>query len=276
MEPAESVLEASDGIALRVRVVRAAAPKGCVIVVHGLDDHLERYGHLERFLHEASYDVALYDQRGHGGSGGERTHVASFSDYVTDLERVRALVQPVGGRTPHLFGHSMGAAIALVVAMRHPERWRSVMVQGFPALPGRNIPKPLESLAAALRPLISGLRVPSGLDAEALSHDAAVVEGYRQDANVKGTVTLSWGLEFLAALRDLREGAAAITCPLLILHGSEDSIALPQGSRWLAESAGAQDKKLVVFPGLKHELHNELPGERERVFAEIGEWLERH
>jgi alpha-beta hydrolase superfamily lysophospholipase len=276
MEPAERVLEASDGTTLRVRLVRAAAPKGCVIVVHGLDDHLERYSHLEQFLHEAGYDVALYDQRGHGASGGERTHVASFSEYVSDLEQVRALVQPAGAWAPHLFGHSMGSAIALVAAMRHPERWRSVIVQGFPVLPGRNIPKVLEMLAAVLRPLISGLRVPSGLDAEALSHDAEAVEDYQQDPNVKGDVTLSWGLEFLAALRELRDGAAAITCPLLILHGADDSIALAEGSRWLAGSAGAQDKKLVVFPGLKHELHNELPGERDRVFAEIGEWLARH
>jgi lysophospholipase len=256
--------------------LRASAARGCVIMLHGLDDHLDRFGELTRFLHERGYSVVLYDQRGHGGSGGARTHVERFTQYVADLERVHELTLAGAPRPPHLFAHSMGAVIALLAVMRHPERWRSVIVQGFPLLPGRTIPKPLAALARVLRPLVPGLRVPSGLAAEDLSHDAAVVQAYREDPMVKGSVTLSWGVEFLAALQVLREGAAAITCPLLILHGEGDRIARPEGARWLAQAAGAKDKKLVIYPGLKHELHNELPAARASVFAEIAAWLERH
>jgi alpha-beta hydrolase superfamily lysophospholipase len=276
VEPAEQAVEAEDGTRLRVKTLRASATRGCVIVLHGLDDHLDRYGELARFLHETGYDVVLYDQRGHGRSDGTRNHVERFSQYVADLERVRELAQAGAPRPPHLFAHSMGAVIALAAAMRHPEHWRSVIVQGFPLLPGRTIPKLLQALARALRPLVSGLRVPSGLAAEDLSHDTAVTQAYREDPMVQGSVTLGWGVEFLAALQELREGAAAITCPLLILHGEADRIARPEGSRWLAQAAGAKDRKLVLYPGLKHELHNELPAARAAVFADIAAWLERH
>jgi alpha-beta hydrolase superfamily lysophospholipase len=244
--------------------------------LHGLDDHLDRYDGLGRFLRDAGYDVVLYDQRGHGQSDGTRNHVRRFSEYVADLERVREVAQAGAPHSPHLFAHSMGAVIALAAAMRHPEHWRSVIVQGFPLFPGRTIPKPLHALARAFRPVVSKLRVPTGLGAEDLSHDAAVVQAYRIDPMVKGNVTLGWGVEFLAALEDLRQGAAAITCPLLILAGEEDRIASPEGSRWLARAVGATDRKLIVYPGLKHELHNELPAERAQVFADIAAWLEHH
>jgi alpha-beta hydrolase superfamily lysophospholipase len=276
MEPVDHSFTAEDGTLLRAHVIRAQAARGWVLVVHGLDDHLDRFGELARFLHESGYDVVLYDQRGHGGSGGVRNHVASFSDYVGDLERVRRLALPEGAGAPHLFGHSMGSVIALLAAIRDPGRWRSVIVQGFPALPGRNIPKLAGALLRAVRPLVARVRTPTGLDAEALSHDEAVAEAYRRDPWVKGDVTLGWTVEFLDALAALREGAASITSPLLILHGGQDTIALPEGARWLAEHAGASDRKLVIYPELKHELHNELAKDRARVFADIRAWLEGH
>jgi alpha-beta hydrolase superfamily lysophospholipase len=272
----DRTIEAADGTPLHVHILRCPAPKGSVIVVHGLDDHTERYGALSRFLHDSGYDVVLYDQRGHGRSGGARTHVANFLEYVDDLGRVREHVLVPGTATPHLFGHSMGAVIALLAAMRNPERWRSVIVQGFPALPGRTIPKVVGPLVRGLGPLVARLRAPTGLQPADLSHDNAVAEAYRRDPLVRGSVTLGWAAAFLQAIQELREGAAAITCPLLILHGESDAIALPEGSRWLARHAGAQDRRLATFPGLKHELHNELPADRTRVFAEIRGWLDAH
>lgn len=272
----ERWITAEDGTRLRVRVVQSSAPKGRVIVVHGVDDHLGRYDALSRFLHQSGYDVVLYDQRGHGESGGLRNHVARFSEYVGDLERVRDALQTGAPSPPHLFAHSMGTVIALLAAKRHPAHWRSVIVQGFPAVPGRNIPKLVEAVVRLARPLLSRLRVRTGLEPGELSRDPAVAAAYRRDPLVKGTVTLGWTAEFLGALRELRQGASAVACPLLILHGESDSIARPEGSRWLAENAGAKDRKLVIYPGLEHELHNEVAEDRARVFEEIGAWLDSH
>lgn len=274
----ERRMQCEDGTALRVRVAQAPAPapKGWIIVVHGLDDHLDRYAALARFLQESGYEVVLYDQRGHGRSEGARTHVAGFGKYVEDLERLREELQRERGGAPHLFGHSMGSVVALLAALRHPEHWRSVIVQGFPSLPGRNIPKALEALVRALGPLVSRLRVSSGIAPAELARDARVGEAYSSDPLVQGNVTLGWGAEFLAALRKLDQGASAITCPLLILHGENDTIARPEGARRLARQADAAERKLVTYPGLKHELHNESERDRAPVFAEIRAWLDRH
>jgi len=274
--PTEHTLSAQDGTSLRLRIVHARSAKASVIVVHGLDDHLERYGALSDFLKQSGYEIWLYDQRGHGESGGVRNHIARFSEYVTDLERVHQAALAAHASPPHVFGHSMGAVVALLAAMRHPDRWRSVIVQACPLVPGRNIPKMIEALARAVRPLLPRLRASTGIDPDELSRDVAVIGAYRRDPRVTGSVTLSWAVEFLDALHRLREGVSAITSPLLILHGEDDRIAGLAGSRWLAAHAGAKDKLLRTYPHLKHELHNELPPDRERVFADLAAWLERH
>jgi lysophospholipase len=273
---AERCIEGKDGTPIHVRVVRASSPKGCVIVVHGLADHAERYRWLTQFLQDSGYNVVLYDQRGHGRSGGARTHVSSFDEYVDDLERVREALQSTCGETPHLFAHSMGTLIALLAVVRRPEHWRSVIVQGFPALPGRSIPPGAGQLIRALRPLVGRMRAPTGLSPADLSNDEAIADAYLRDPLTTKNFTLSWVAAFLAAIREVRENAIAVTCPLLILHGGQDRIALPEGSQWLERHAGAKDRQLVIFPGLKHELHNETAPERVEVFARIGAWLDQH
>jgi pimeloyl-ACP methyl ester carboxylesterase len=70
--------------------------------------------------------------------------VARLSRYIAALERVRAAVLPARDPAPHVFAHSIRSVVALLAASRHPGHWRIIVVQGFSALPGRNIPTPLE------------------------------------------------------------------------------------------------------------------------------------
>jgi alpha-beta hydrolase superfamily lysophospholipase len=58
---------------------------------------------------------------------------------------------------------------------------------------------------------------------------------------------------------------------LLLLHGGDDALASPEGSRFLNEHAGSADKTLKIYPGLYHEIFNEP--ERLQVFADMEDWL---
>jgi alpha-beta hydrolase superfamily lysophospholipase len=56
------------------------------------------------------------------------------------------------------------------------------------------------------------------------------------------------------------------------LHGGEDAMTSPEGSRFLFEHAGSTDKSLEIFPGLYHEIFNEP--ERDALFADMYDWFE--
>src|SRR3546814_9040124 len=61
----------------------------------------------------------------------------------------------------------------------------------------------------------------------------------------------------LEAMAAAQAGAAKITLPILLQHGGADSLAAPEGSRYLFEHVASQDKRLEIYPGLFHEIYNE-------------------
>lgn len=72
--------------------------------------------------------VVYYDQRGCGASG--RDTAVSWEDHVADLDR---LIGRLGEERVNLAGSSWGAYLALLYALRHPERVRALVLSSPPA-----------------------------------------------------------------------------------------------------------------------------------------------
>ena len=72
-------------------------------------------------------------------------------------------------------------------------------------------------------------------------------------------------------MRRVPEGMEQLRIPLLFLHGEADVTAHPDGSRAAVERAGSEDKTLIVYDEMRHDLFNE-PGS-ERVFEDVSEWI---
>jgi acylglycerol lipase len=64
-----------------------------------------------------------------------------------------------------------------------------------------------------------------------------------------------------------------LTLPWLVVHGEADAIAPVQGSRVLFDALRSQDKQLVIYPGLRHEVHNERPAERAKFIELLSGWI---
>ena len=85
-------------------------------------------------------------------------------------------------------------------------------------------------------------------------------------------MTARLAAEMSAAMKAGLAGAGAVTLPLLIMHGGDDVLTSPDGSRAFVEAAGSQDKTLKIYPGLYHEIFNEP--EKDAVIGEMCDWLE--
>lgn len=57
-----------DGYKLDVHLFEVPDPKCVVQVIHGMEEHQERYEPLVRFLNQNGYTVVTSDMRGHGPS----------------------------------------------------------------------------------------------------------------------------------------------------------------------------------------------------------------
>jgi alpha-beta hydrolase superfamily lysophospholipase len=112
------------------------------------------------------------------------------------------------------------------------------------------------------------------LSADNVSRDTSVVETYRDDPLVHtGKISARLAAEIFNSMTLVQEHASAITLPMLLLHGSEDRLAAPEGSSLLNDKIASPDKQLIIYRGLYHELFNEP--EKQQVFTTMLNWLEK-
>jgi alpha-beta hydrolase superfamily lysophospholipase len=267
-----SIVHAADGIELATEHHLVPECRGRLVIVHGYAEHKGRYGELVGQLVAAGYQCHLLDLRGHGRSGGPRGHVARFEDYRSDLERFLEEVRKLATPAPLLLlGHSLGGLIALDFVLHHPEVFDSLTVSSPFLAPALKIPFLKRTFLPFLARFFPTLAVQSGLQASWLSHDADVVHAYETDPLVFSTVTLGWFVAVRKGQEEVFNRATEIRTPILTLIGDADAIAAPGRTRALFERLGSEPKRLIAYPGLFHEVFNEI--ERGRVVADLLAWL---
>ncbi len=247
-------------------------PKAVVALVHGLGEHIDRYAHVGRVFTQAGYALVGFDLRGHGRSGGPRGHVPSFDAFMNDMDGFLAEVDKKYPKLPRfLYGHSLGGLLVLNYVLRRRTGLAGVIATGA-GLRTALEDQPFKILMArALGSLLPAVAVPSGLDPKMLSRDPQVVQAYIHDPLVHDRVTLGFGKAMLPVLPWTFQHAREFSAPLLIMHGGEDVVAFPRGSREFAAKV-SQDCTLKIWEGLYHEIHNEP--EKAEVLKTMTGWME--
>jgi alpha-beta hydrolase superfamily lysophospholipase len=269
---------ASDGENLAVQdwpLPEGEPSRGTVLLVHGLGEHVGRYHALARRLNSWGFAVRGYDQYGHGESGGPRGGLTSRRRLLDDLgdlvDATRARMH--AGQPLVLLGHSMGGLVAARFVAMHL-RPVDALVLSSPALdPGLSAVQKL--LLATLPRIAPNLRVGNGLDAQYLSHDAAVVAAYQADPLCHDRISARLALFIAEAGPATVARAAHWSVPTLLMWAGSDRLVNPAGSRAFAAAAPQAVVKSHGFEPLYHELFNESPELAGPVFALLQQWLQR-
>jgi alpha-beta hydrolase superfamily lysophospholipase len=264
-----------DGTVLRgwVREPGAARPGRSIWIVHGLGEHLGRYEEFAEWLLERGWTVGGHDHRGHGRSDGRHGVIQRRDDLVSDLEAGLERFTRERGGTPLLFGQSLGGLVALLLALRSPERIRGLVLSS-PALdPG--LTRLQRVLQQALLWFAPDLPVPTGRSPEQLSNDPEVARRWREDPLVHGRISARL-LDFVTSgSRQALHGARRLAVPTLLQFGTEDRFVEPRGSRRLGYAAPRDVLTVIEYPWLRHELHHEPAALREPVREDLERWLAR-
>ena len=247
-------------------------PERVIVLVHGFAEHSGRYDHVGEWFAKRGCAVHAYDQRGHGGSTGRRGHTDRFDDLLDDLASfLRVVRNEHAGTAISLVGHSMGGLVVAAFVRERQAELLAVVTSGAALELAGDVSHARLVVARLLRRLVPRLALSAGLDAKGLSRDPGVVRRYLEDPLVFSRMTVCMAVETVAAMKRTRDGGAAVRVPVLLLHGQEDSICPPSGSRAFWDSLGVDQRELRIYPGLRHEIFNEP--EREEVFSELLEWL---
>ena len=270
----ESTFEGTGGVQLFSQSWRPVGeePRAVLIVVHGLRDHSSRYGELAEHMVGQGFAVHAFDLRGHGRSEGVRVHIDSFEEYLLDLgtflERVR---QREPGKPVFLLGHSMGGAIVTLFTLEKKPDIQG-MVLSAPALkPGADVSKALVATTKVVGGILPNLKVLE-LDPKQFSRDPEVVKENQTDPLIfqEGGPART-ASRLLSALNTISERMEEVTTPMLVMHGTADTVTDPEGSKALVQRAQSTDKTLKLYDGLFHDLLHEP--EKAQVTADVVQWL---
>jgi lysophospholipase len=116
------------------------------------------------------------------------------------------------------------------------------------------------------------LPLPTHVDARTLSRDPAVVEAYARDPLVSHAASAGWLDAVERAQRHVRDRAALLRVPALVMASGEDRLVDADAIRQLALSAPAAFVHFVWWDGYFHEMLNDVG--KERVTARIVSWLD--
>lgn len=265
----EIVLDTPRGRMTGLRHGPTGAPP--LLALHGWLDNAASFVPL--MPHLAGFDLVALDLPGHGHSFHRPPHAEyGLTDYLADID---AALDTLGWPRCRLLGHSLGGALATLIAAAAPERIeRLALIEALgplAAAPGSAVPRLREALAdrrafagkrlRVFPDLITAVR--ARMQANALSEPVARLLVERSVAPVEGG--FAWRsdprLRLASATRateaTIREWIAGIDCPTLVIAAEQ---APPYFTPALREArvAGLRDGRCVVVPG-GHHLHMEDP-----------------
>ena len=212
-------IKSRDGTRIALACYGVSGRETAVVLCHGFFKSKETptFQRLAQAL-AIEQDVVAMDFRGHGRSGGRYTFSArEGDDLVAVLEWARERYRSID-----LLGFSLGGAIAINTASRHPEQVRSLITVSDPAV--------LEEIEfkfwtpEAIRRGIEGLEPGAGCRPGSL---------------------------FLEKGRPLDSVRRLAGLPILFIHGTRDVIVGLEHSRRLFAEA-AEPKRLQIVEGGSH------------------------
>lgn len=274
MHVTETMIRPDTGHRLFIRFCHASGGPTArtLVLLHGACEHGERYLNFARWMTQRRWNVVLPDLRGHGRSGGIRTFVRDFSEYVDDVETVRTHFRLASDQTA-LFGHSMGG----LVAVRHSQRFIGHFSSVALSSPLLQLKVPVPVAKIAVGRVVSLVAPQVRFKTEVNPHHATRNPDARDirlhDPLGIRSVTAGWYFSMKRALRQAWSEASNFAHPVLIMQAGQDKIVDPDAPvRWLQQIASS-DVRFHRRDEDYHELLNE-PGWEETAHL-LAEWLTR-
>jgi len=268
----ESFVSKLDGTKIFVSSWHPKGPARAVLVIsHGFKAHGGLYAWAGEIFAKSGLAVYAIDHRGHGNSGGDRYEVENISQFIGDLDQLVDLTKSREAGLPvYLLGHSAGGVMGSVYALDHQSKLAGFICESF----AFGVYAPGLALAAlkGLSHIAPHLHV-LDLKNKLFSRDPAVVEALDNDPLIP---QMLYPTQTVAAMvrgtERLKEEFSKITLPVLIMHGSEDKVTEPAGSKFFYATTGSKDKTLKIYEGHFHDLLADIG--KEVVVGDMLAWLE--
>ena len=313
IEKLQFTCEAEDGLKIACRSWRVSSvpPQAVLLIIHGITEFCWRYDDFATFLSEQGVLVYSFDLRGHGLTTQDAENRGFFAKrngvdlLVSDINCVRAKIEEIrvgiGASSLPFFilGHSMGAMItSCYIRRNHAKGLSGVIISSIYSSsrvlavsgvflarlqclfrgPKSEAKLLMELGSAGFNKKIRPQRTPK----DWLTRDEAIVDKYIADPacmfNFKAAGLADFSpLVIESGFRNWTQ-TVPTDVPVYIYCGDMDPAGLyTKGPRRLYQwfrDTGHSEAVLKVYPGGRHEMHNEL--NRDEVYRDVHAFILLH
>ena len=293
-------LLAAENYALSLAVFEAKKAKAVLQIVHGMEEHKERYYSFAEYLSENGITVVVSDLRGHGEDAPLLSHIADKNGVELLLQDQQQITKYIKERFKELpvmlLGHSMGSIITRDLIQSDSKEYQKVILSGYVN------PNGASGIAVFLGNVVKLFKGPKGhskllttlavgqfsktienkkTDLDWLSYNEDNVNAYIADPldGVEFTVgsynALFRLLNWMGKAKRYKEVNKEL--PILLAGGVDDPCTgFEKGraaSKKVLEKAGFANISVITYENMRHEILNET--EKEKVYKDFLEFLDK-
>lgn len=206
----------------------------CVVILNSFCSPKEELHYVENSLVARGFATLSLDYPGQVGSSPPAPF--DVAEFTNSLCLYLSTQPQIDCSRLSLYGISLGARVALYMALTFPERFNSIV----------SISAPYDLIGD-------------------LDH---LTPAFARELFIP-TITARTMLLELAHQTPIEENLGKVATPVLVAGGGKDLITLSDETRYIFEKLDSTDKKLLLCPGANHNLYEMMPSIR----YEIAQWL---
>lgn len=245
-------------------------PDAVVCVVHGLGEHCGRYEHFAEPFTSQNIGIFTLDLRSHGRSEGKRG-AGTINSYLKDVQELVVTARREFNDTPlFLLGHGFGGLLIVHYLAKLISKEIAGAIFSAPWVSSTIQPRNFTRKIAALLNYIHPSAPLSGnIDPGALAQNPEVGRQYRRDPLVHDKISARLYCDIEHSSGAVLDKASQIDVPVLICHGTADTIIPCSTSHKLAQKIpGAV---LKVWENARHEPHSDF--NKDQVIEYYINWI---
>jgi len=253
-----------------------------IICIHGMHSHGEKFVLFADRFTDLNWITIAVDLRGHGLSWDkveERGDIDNFSLWVSDLEDFFKFISEKYEKHPiHIISESMGSAVSLLIADKHPSQLKSLILLS-PALK----PWAVTQISMIRKSFTFGLI--GGVDKQTIPNigkgkfstkSEVYIQYQLNDPFRLEKITPRYYFQIIRMTKQLKQINFNNFYPSLIFFGGSDHIIDFNGLKEYILRLKTSDKSLHYIPKASHELLTDGQAIKYDLYNKIITWIQMH
>ena len=274
-----------DNYELNLHIFEVSNPKGYIQIIHGMEEHQERYERLIKDLNSLGYTVISSNMRGHGEDAPLLGFFKEDKGYTYLLSDQKEITKYICERFKTnkviILAHSMGTIITRNLLQTESKNYEKVILSGYPC------PQHFINLGLGLTSLIKKIKGPkyysklvenmsieqfnkqikkTKTNVDWISFNEENVNEYINDKYCGHGFTVSAFNDLFHLAKNMSKSDRYVNVnnklPLLLLRGDSDPCTgYDKGSKKsieILENAGFENIKMIKYEHMRHEILNEI------------------